>query len=169
MPPGRNLCGKTNQICSVSLGRMAGRLANAVGKLAPVFFLVEGAARFENESVRAEFPAFETTDANFVIGAAGAGVGAEQCPVVVDGTSLDDEVVEEHGEVGEGGHELRSSLCDSCAADRWRATVNRERAVGVVEGGDPCGVFAAPSGGVAHCEIGQFNLVRLHGRLRIVS
>ena len=116
---------------------------------------VEGADGFGDEILGGEEPRFKAGDADLAAGAARAGVGAEQRPVVFDAGIDEAEVVHEDLEVGEIGHEGLCSLSDGDMTDGGSAVVDGERAGGGEKGGHGGGIVAAPGGGVASGEIAE--------------
>lgn len=117
-----------------------------------VYGCVELAIRVGNEVAGRGGPLFIATYTDAMADAAGAGVGADESPVVSGVVVVkDDEVVHDDLHVGEGGHEVLGSVSDSCAADRGEA-VNGEGAVGREMGGYGGGILAAPGRGVVSGE-----------------
>jgi hypothetical protein len=129
------------------------RTLKAVLELVLVGGGVEVAVGGGDEVVGAGFegPFFVAADADAVAGAVGAGVGSGERPVVggvgVVLNLVDEEVVHEDLQVGEGGHEALRGGGDGVAADGGGA-VDGEGAGGGEVSGYGGGDLSAPGGGV---------------------
>ena len=90
-------------------------------KLALVVGGVEVALRRGDESIGCELPFLEATEADAVAGAARAGVGANECPVIFDAIALNEDVVHGQMQIWKCRHESLHHFGDGCAPDSHSA------------------------------------------------
>ena len=138
-----------------SCGLISLRNVRAGVELAFVGGTVEMALRLGDEAVGSDLPLLETANVNAAAGAVGAGVRADEGPMVFGEIAVKEDAVHEDLEIGEGGHEGSSGLGDGGAADRRSATIDAKRTVRRKERGYAVAVLAAPGGGVAPAKVSE--------------
>src|SRR5581483_279596 len=127
-----------------------------------IFGIIEMALRGSNESICSHLPTFEAPDADAIPRASRSSVGAAQCPVVLSTVTSDTQLVHDHTQIRECGHERLSYFRDCTSSHRRRASVDGKGGSGRIKLSHTGGIFAAPGGGIAHREILQFGWISSH-------